>query len=57
MMKSMKKSFSLLSFGYLSADMVNDVESDIHDLYHLSKTNYKKLKEWSLKYYEQVQVR
>ena len=40
-----EKSFSLLSFGYLSADMVNDIESDIHDLYHSSKTNYKKLKE------------
>ena len=37
-----EKSFSLLSFGYLSADKVNDVESDIHDLYHLSKKNYKK---------------
>ena len=52
-----EKSFSLLSFGYLSADKVNDVESDIHDLYHLSKKNYKKLNRWMQKYNEQVEVR
>ena len=57
MMKSMKKSFSLLSFGYLSADMVNDVESDIHDLYHLSKDNYNELNRWKQKYNEQMKVR
>ena len=52
-----EKSFSLLSFNYLSAEKINDAESDIHDLYHLSKKNYKKLNEWSFKYFEQVQVR
>ena len=52
-----EKSFSLLSFSYLSADKVNDVESDIHDLFHLSKTNYKELNRWIQKYNELKQVR
>ena len=52
-----EKSFSLLSFGYLSSEKVNDVESDIHDLYHLSKKNYKKLNRWIEKYNELMKVR
>ena len=47
-----EKSFMLLSFSYLSAVKVNEAESDIHDLYHLSEENFKTLNEWMQKYEE-----
>ena len=51
-----EKSFWLLSFSYLSAEKVNEAESDIHDLYHLSEENFKTLNEWIQKYKELEQV-
>ena len=51
-----EKSFWLLSFSYLSAEKVNEAESDIHDLYHLSEENFKTLNEWIQKYEELEQV-
>ena len=52
-----EKSFLLLSFSYLSALKVNEAESDIHDLYHLSEENFKTLNEWIQKYEELMKVR
>ena len=52
-----EKSFLLFSFSYLSAVKINEAESDIRDLYHLSEENFKTLNEWKQKYEELIQVR
>ena len=52
-----EKSFSLMSFCYTSENKVNELESNIHDLYKVARDNFKMVNEFKLKYYECKEVR